>query len=161
MLQVGLDFIREGLFPVRLAPGSSAGRIAALDHEVSDAAVETHALIVARLGQQDKVVAGTRCAIAVELNVDITEVGDDTRIRLLFDVLIHKGVFIDQRSLIDGDGCHDGRSEGSSRAAGGEVRRIVGRGGFLWLLEVRRVQVAWCSFCYLCFVCIALFVTGR
>ena len=49
------------------------GRIASLNHEVSDTAMKYGVVVVAPLAQQDKVVTCFRNHVGVELNVQITQ----------------------------------------------------------------------------------------
>ena len=70
MLQGAVDFIGE---LVARATGAGASRVAALDHEVGDHAVEGHAVVVSALGEVEEIGASDRDLRGEEPGVDVAD----------------------------------------------------------------------------------------
>lgn len=82
-----------------------------------DAPVELALLVVAAAGEEDKVVTGHGGEVAVELEVDVAEVGGETDIALLLDLRVHNVVHVPQLELVLGRDVHRGRRERRSHAS--------------------------------------------
>lgn len=67
-LQLGVNLVLELVAVDAAAAAAGAGRVAALDHEVLDDAVEDGAVVVAALGKLRKVLARLGRMLAVQLN---------------------------------------------------------------------------------------------
>mmetsp|Transcript_36702 Transcript_36702/g.103578 ORF Transcript_36702/g.103578 Transcript_36702/m.103578 type:complete len:267 (+) Transcript_36702:174-974(+) len=69
---------------------AGAGGVAALDHETLDATVEHGAIVVALLTQLQEVLAGPGHQVAVELDVEIPQIGVHTDVALLPGIALHE-----------------------------------------------------------------------
>ncbi len=72
-----LDLVGEGRAPRTLTAGAVAGRVAALDHEPLQNAVERQAVVVAVLGEQPEILDGFRGICRKEFDLDRALVGLD------------------------------------------------------------------------------------
>src|SRR5690606_35565422 len=70
-LQLRRALVLERLAPDRLPAAAGAGRVAALDHEVRDDAVEDDAVVVAVFDVGDEILASERSDLRVELELDL------------------------------------------------------------------------------------------
>ena len=103
--------------------GAGAGRVAPLQHEAVDDAVEDHAVVKPLAGEEDEVVDGLRGVLGEELDVDLPHAGVDLggvmlgRVdghlrRFLVLLLCHGGSLLGLRLGVALRARHRGEAEG-------------------------------------------------
>lgn len=102
-----VQFVGEGAAPDAGPAFARAGRVAPLQHEVADVAVEYHVPVVALLGQLHEVPDRARGEFREELEVEIAEAGLDPRVAFLLDPSGLQHVFFvgQKRPLVGGVRC--------------------------------------------------------
>lgn len=115
MQQRTLPLIVEILPPVALSSSAGAGRVTALNHEIPNATVEFDAFVVALLRELDEVVDRLGSEVSVQLDIEVSEVGRDSRVALVFDLLRLQHVLLvgEKGALGRSVWCHEGGREGS------------------------------------------------
>ena len=125
-----VELVCEVLAPDGGAALARARRVAALDHEVADVAVEEDAVVVAFLGEVDKVPDGAGGEFWLEFDVEVAEGGLDAGVTFLLDAAGFKHVFFvgEESAFAGGVGGEAGGGEGCGGFAGCVLSGVVGNG---------------------------------
>lgn len=98
------------------------GSLAHLDHEVADAAVEGGVGVVARLGQNEEVLAGAGHDVAVQLQIEVPQAGVQAHVSFLLGLALHP----DPGPRVLGDHVHSCRGERARRSTYKPIKSHLG-----------------------------------